>query len=126
LIWRSSTSRVWFALALLERLADAHDRHELVGQRRAGLAVHGGVGLAEVLPPLRVADDHVLGPGLAQHRRADLAGPGAFLLPEHVLGGDGHDRARTASATACTAVNGGATTTSTSSMSFTVLRNSFA
>ena len=36
------------------------------------------VGLAEQRAPLRVADDHVLGAGLPDHRRADLAGERAL------------------------------------------------
>ena len=39
-------------------------------------------------PALGVADDHVLGAGLPQHRRADLAGERALLLPVQVLPGD--------------------------------------
>ena len=38
-------------------------------ERRDELPVHRLVGLVEQPPPLRVADDDVLGPGLLQHRR---------------------------------------------------------
>ena len=58
------------------------------GERRGDLAVDGRVGLAEQRPPLGVADDHVLGAGLADHRRADLAGERALALPVQVLRGD--------------------------------------
>ena len=57
-------------------------------ERRHGLAVHRLIRLAEVLPPLGVADDDVLGACLAHHRGADLTGERALLFPEHVLRGD--------------------------------------
>ena len=74
------------------------------------LAVHRRVGLAEERAALGVADDHVLGAGLADHRRADLAGERALALPV----ADPAPRSptlllRAASAAACSAVNGGAT-----------------
>ena len=72
-------------LAFGERLADADDRDEAGGDRRADLPVHGLVGLAEQGPPLRVADDHVLGAGLLDHRAADLTGERALALPVQVL-----------------------------------------
>ena len=43
------------------------------------------VGLAEEPPALRVADDHVLGAGLLDHRRRHLAGERALALPVDVL-----------------------------------------
>ena len=46
------------------------------------------VGLAEQRAALGVADDHVTRAGLADHRRADLAGERAFALPMQVLRGD--------------------------------------
>ena len=49
------------------------------------LPVDGLVGLAEQPPPLRVADDHVLGASLLQHPGADLAGERPFALPVQVL-----------------------------------------
>src|SRR6476620_5724935 len=55
-------------LALGQRLADADDRNEVGGNRGADLPVHHLVGLAEQRPPLRVADDHVLGARLLDHR----------------------------------------------------------
>ena len=51
------------------------------GERRMRLPVDRGVGLAEQRAALGVADDHVLGAGLADHRRADLAGERALALP---------------------------------------------
>ena len=113
------------ALALLERLADAHDRRQLGAERRHEPAVDQLVGLAEEPPPLRVPDDHVLGARLAHHLGADLAGERALTLPVQVL-----RRRRRRSSCAppprrhARAVNGGATTISTSMMSFTRLRNS--
>ena len=59
-------------------------------ERGDGLAIHGRVGLAEQRAALGVADDHVLGAGFADHRRADLAGERALALPVQILRGD-HD-----------------------------------
>ena len=78
------------------------------------LAIDRQVGFAEQRAPLGVADDDVLGAGFADHRRAHFAREGALALPVT-------DSAppiamllpRAASAAACTAVNGGATTMST-------------
>ena len=56
--------------------------------RGDGLPVDLLVGLVEQPPPLGMPDDHVLGASLTQHRRADLAGEGAFFLPVQVLTGD--------------------------------------
>ena len=56
-------------LALLQHLADADDGRETVLQRGLELAVHGVVGLVEVLPPLGVADDDVGDANRAQHYR---------------------------------------------------------
>ena len=53
-------------LALLERLADAHDRDQPGAQHGRGLALHRGVDLAEVLAALGVADDHELAAGVAR------------------------------------------------------------
>ena len=47
-------------LALLQRLADAHDRLQAVRERGLHAPVHRLVGLAEELAPLAVADDDVL------------------------------------------------------------------
>ena len=57
-------------LALLERLADAHDRRHAVREHRLDLAVDQLVGLAEQLAALGVPDDHV------RARRAWRASPG--------------------------------------------------
>ena len=50
-------------LALVELLADAHDRPEAGLDRPAQLATDELVGLAGVAAPLRVADDHPASPG---------------------------------------------------------------
>ena len=71
-----------------------------------------------------MTDDHVLGAGFLQHRAADLTGERAFALPVQVLPGHADVEFRAASATEWSAVKGGATTISTSAMSFTRLRNS--
>ena len=110
-----------FAFALLERLADADDRARARAWMAAsGLAVDDLVGVAEHPAPLGVADDDEFGARLLEHRRADLAGEGAFLLPvARPVRRRRRCVLRDASATACSAVNGGATTISTSSRSFT-------
>src|SRR5213594_760900 len=81
-------------LALRQRLADAHDRDE--ARREAGVqaAVHGLVGLAEVLPALGVPDDDVGAAALAQHGDRDLARVGALRLPVDVLTGEADVRPR--------------------------------
>src|SRR5262245_13741187 len=75
-------------LALLERLADAHDRDEAGGQHGAGPPVDGLVGIAEELPALGVTDDHEDAARLAEHRDRDLARVGALWLPVAVLRGE--------------------------------------
>src|SRR5205807_1406172 len=76
------------ALALVERLADADDRNELGAERGGDLAVHELVGLVEISAPLGMADDHVFGPRLLEHRRADFAGERALALPMQILRGN--------------------------------------
>ena len=51
------------------------------------------VGLAEDLPPLAVAGDHVADVQLGEERRAHLAGEGARLLEVAVLGAEGEQHA---------------------------------
>ena len=58
-------------------------------------------------------------PASFDHRRADLARERALALPVHSCAATAMFVLRAASATACTAVNGGATTMSTSSTSLT-------
>ena len=72
-------------VALLLRLADAGDDAEARLERRLRASRDARVGLAEVLPPLRVADDRAVDAELEQHRRRDLAGVRALGLPVHVL-----------------------------------------
>ena len=76
-------------LALLQRLADAHDRRHPVALDRRGLVGHHAIGLAEQLAPLAVPADHVAHLQLGQERRRDLAGEGALVLPVAVLGAEG-------------------------------------
>ena len=71
-------------LALVQRLADAHDRLQADVEHGLHLAVHGLVGLAEDVAALGVADDHVVDE-LLELLRADLAGGGDVVLPVHVL-----------------------------------------
>ena len=81
----------------------------------------GLVGLAEVLPPLGVADDRARDAELEQHRRRDLARVGALVGPVHVLGEDrcGRSRPRPASET-----KGGQSTASTPSGASKAAQNS--
>src|SRR6185312_5965319 len=72
-------------LALLLRLADARDHAEPGFERRPCAPGDGLVGLAEVLPPLGVADEGADDAEVEQQRRRDLARERAFRLPVHVL-----------------------------------------
>src|SRR6478609_3505984 len=72
-------------LALLVRLADARDHAQARFECRSGALGDGLVGLAEVLPPLGVADEGADDAQLEQKRRGDLARVRAFRLPVHVL-----------------------------------------
>src|SRR2546422_2203961 len=65
---------------LLRRLADADDRREPVGHGRADLEIDHRVGLADLLAPLGVAEEHPAAADLDEHRRRDLAGMGASRL----------------------------------------------
>src|SRR5438067_334279 len=66
-------------------LTHAYDDAQLVRQRRRRLARDHVVGLAKDHAALGVADDDPLAPTL-EHRRGHLAGEGARLLPEAILG----------------------------------------
>ena len=58
------------AVALGERLADAHDRAEAAGERGARLLADALVGVAEELAALAVADDRPRRAGVGEQRRA--------------------------------------------------------
>src|SRR5688572_1029641 len=73
------------ALALIERLADADDGREARRECGDRFSIDHRVGLAEQCAALGVSDDHILGAGLADHRRADLSGECALALPVGVL-----------------------------------------
>ena len=77
-------------LPLLERLANAHDRHEAGGEGRLGLGVDDEVGLAGEHPPLRVTEDDVAAADVDEHLRRDLTGESAALLGVGVLASHGH------------------------------------
>src|SRR5207247_334256 len=62
---------------LLRRLADAEDRREPVGHGGAELEIDDLVGLADLLAPFGVADEHPTAAEVGEHRRRDLAGVGA-------------------------------------------------
>src|SRR5205823_13180481 len=69
-------------------LADAGDYAQPCLERMLGAHRRGLVGLAEVLPPLGVADDRARDAELEQDPRRDLAREGSFIGPVHVLGVD--------------------------------------
>src|SRR2546426_2923337 len=73
---------------LLGRLADAENRRHPGRQHRPHLPVDLLVGLAELLPTLGVADEHVPAAELGQHRGRDLPGERAGCLPVGVLGAE--------------------------------------
>ena len=75
-------------LAFRERLADARDHVQPALERRMTAPRDRLVGLAEVLAPLRVADERAVGAELPEHQRGDLTGERAFALPVAVLGED--------------------------------------
>src|SRR6185436_18979447 len=52
------------------------------------LAVDDRIRFAEQPPPLRVADNRVLGPGFLGHQRRDFTGERALALPVEILRGD--------------------------------------
>ena len=55
-------------------------------QHGVDLLVDGGIGLAEILPPLAVAHDDVLHAQILQHVAEISPGVSALLLKVHVLG----------------------------------------
>jgi hypothetical protein len=59
-----------------------------VGRQR--LLIHVGVGLFVDVPTLAVAEDHMGGAAILEHRGRDLAGESAALLVAHVLGAKQH------------------------------------
>ena len=77
-------------LPLLQALAHAHDGQQPGVQGGVYLLVHGEVGLVVILAALRVADDHILGPGITDHLGGDLAGKGAVVLVMAGLSADGN------------------------------------
>ena len=60
------------ALPFLQRLADAHDRHQAGADGGRRFAIDDRVGLAEQPPPFGVADDDVFGARFLQHHAATL------------------------------------------------------
>src|SRR4029453_10316289 len=73
---------------LFLELADARDHAQARLERVLGPHPHGLIGLAEVLPALRVADDRAPDAELEQDQRRDLAGEGTVVGPVDVLGVD--------------------------------------
>jgi len=74
-------------LALLQRLAHAHDRREPGRERGDQALVHGLVGLAEELAALGVPDDDVRAAGLDEHR-GEISPVNAPSAPVEVLRGE--------------------------------------
>ena len=74
-------------------LADADDRDQPGGQGGVELGVDLRVGLAQPVPPLAVAEDHVGAAGVDEHRAGDLAGVRPAGLPVHVLAAQADRRA---------------------------------
>ena len=74
--------------AVVQGLADAHDRHEPATKRGRDLLAHMGVGLAEMLPPLAVPDDDPTAARVDEHGRAYFAREGAGVFPIQVLPGE--------------------------------------
>ena len=75
-------------LPLGQGFADAEDGGKPGSKGGLDLFVHRLIGLAEILPPLGVADDDMAAAGINEHLRRDFAGEGPFLLPVAVLGGE--------------------------------------
>ena len=86
------------ALALLERLADAQDRHQAVAQGRDELARDERVVFPVQGAPLGMADDDVAAADIGEHRGRDLAGMGAGFFRADVLRPEAAWRCRAAAA----------------------------
>jgi hypothetical protein len=81
-------------LTLVRGFADADNRRQPGRGRRLHLGMHQRIGLAVVLPPLGMAQDHPGGAGIAQHRRRDIAGMRTLRRGVAVLSADGDGRAQ--------------------------------
>ncbi|KAI3485238.1 hypothetical protein L1887_51523 [Cichorium endivia] len=77
-------------LALLERLADAQDHREALGESGGGLLGDVGVRLAKERTALRVAEDDPGDRGVLEHVDRHLAREGTARLVVGVLRRDGH------------------------------------
>jgi hypothetical protein len=80
-IRRLSLARVTLCLGF----ADADDHFQSGSQRRFGLGLDRSIALAMHRAALGMADDHELRPGIAQHRRGNIAGEGARSLSMAIL-----------------------------------------
>ena len=87
------TAQSLAGLALGEQFAHADDRRQPRGQGRVELLVDGGVGFAQDVPPLAVAENDVFAAEIAEHGGAQFAGEGPVLFVVHVLGAQGDLRA---------------------------------
>src|SRR5262249_37768425 len=65
-------------LALLQRLANAEDRHQTGSPRAAELIANDSIGFAMSMTALGVPEDHVRTAEIRQHLGTDIAGVGAF------------------------------------------------
>ena len=70
--WRSSTSTRLPGLPLGLGLADAQHHQQARRQPGRGLGTDQGVGLAQPMPALGMADEHGRRPRLLEHRRAEI------------------------------------------------------
>ena len=91
-------------LALLLALAHARITSRPACRAAASFSASACVGLAEVLAPLGVAQQHAVHAQVGQHRRRDLAGERALRRLVHVLRVDPKRGARRRSTAAASAV----------------------
>ena len=80
-------------VAICQLLADAQDRYQALGMRRAKLARYELIALAIQQAPLGVADDHVLAAHILEHGGRDFTGEGALRVRAHILAAETEHRA---------------------------------
>ena len=80
-----------FGFALGKSFPNADDGAKVVVGGSHRLGRDGGVGLVEILPPLRMTEDDVAYPQVAEHGAGNFAGEGTLLGLVHVLGAQGQN-----------------------------------
>lgn len=80
-------------IAMVESLADTHDRRESHLERSGGLLAHRFISFAEILAAFAMSDDYVRAAYAANHFTRHFTGVRAFLRPEHILRTDSDSRA---------------------------------